>query len=346
MALSAAHKAALAKRPPKDETALRERLIGFMSARGLTDADMGALVGYSRAAISHFRLGRYSTLAMNPAALMDAIEEVVSKQDIDLEDEATGKLYTHTRDYRFLREAFYSALNNGLAYRLHGNPGTQKSYIARALRNEVLATDANRNGAARRVIWVEPLDHIAPHEFLKQIAIACRIHPSGTKVQLLLKIRYAFAGRRTLIVVDEAQRLSPECLETMRPLLDHKPHFGILFMGSHNLNDIFERYDLAQWHDRIRKGREMPGLSEEEADVILRQELPWLNAAQRAELIAASRRRDLGKILHLVRGDRRRPLPADAEIPTYINARRLFGAIESAQQKHAARHSEGAVTRD
>lgn len=335
MALSAAHKAALAAHP-QDETEMRARLIRFMAARGLTDADMAALTGYSRAAISHFRLGRYATLSANPAALMEVLDEVLAKNEIDLDDEPTGKLYTHTRDYKFLRQAFYSALDYGKAYQVHGNPGTQKSYVAWALRNEVAAADAHKNGAARRVIWVEPMARVAPQEFLKQIATACGLHPSGTKQQLVLKIRYALAGRRSVMVFDEAQRLSPECLENIRPLLDHKPFIGMLFMGTHNLNGIFERIELAQWDDRIQKGREMPGLNEEEAELILREELPWLNAAERKDLIARSRRKDLGALLRLTRGDRRHA-PALGEIPTYINARRLFRTIEGVQQKRAAR---------
>jgi DNA transposition AAA+ family ATPase len=337
MALSLATKAALAAGPQHQQEELRLRMCRFMAARGMVDRDMGREVGYSSQAIGHFRNGRYSRVAANPKALMDAIAEVLDVQDIDLDDEPTGKLYTHTLDYKFLREAFYSALNNGLAYRVHGNPGTQKSYIGRSLANEVKTTDANKNGSARRIVWVEPLDQVTPLEFLKQIAAACGILPCGTKAQLLLKIRYTLAGRRSLLVLDEAQRLSAACLEIIRPLLDHKPHVGMLFMGSHNLNDTFERYDLAQWHDRIRKGKELPGLSVDEADLILRDEMPWLNAADRKSLIESSRRKDLGKMLRMTGADRRRALPAANQIPTYINARRLFGTIQVAQQKRAAR---------
>ncbi|MBZ5509951.1 MAG: ATP-binding protein [Acidobacteriia bacterium] len=345
MALSVAFKAALAERPQPDETRLRARMQTFMAAHGLTDRDLGMLTGYSRVAISHFRLGRYGHVSANQSALMDAIDAAISDDKEDLDDEPTGKLYTHTLDYKFLRQAFYSALNNGFAYHVHGNPGTQKSYIGRALKNEVEAAEANLNGKARRVIWVEPLDQIAPLEFLKQIAAGCGLFPSGSKTQLVLKIRYALAGRRSLLVLDEAQRLSPACLEAIRPLLDHKPYVGMLFMGSHNLNLTFERFDLAQWHDRIRKGKELPGLSEEESQVILRAEMPWLNAAERKDLIERSRRDDLGALLLMSRGRRRRPLPAADEIPTYINARRLFGAIQVSQQRRAAR-SERADARD
>ena len=101
MALSVAFKAALAERPQPDETRLRARMQTFMAAHGLTDRDLGMLTGYSRVAISHFRLGRYGHVSANQSALMDAIDAAISDDKEDLDDEPTGKLYTHTLDYKF-----------------------------------------------------------------------------------------------------------------------------------------------------------------------------------------------------------------------------------------------------
>ena len=43
------------------------------------------------------------------------------------------------------------------------------------------------------------------------------------------------------MVFDEAQHLSIECLETIRELLDQPPHCGLLFAGTHELEEIFAR---------------------------------------------------------------------------------------------------------
>jgi type II secretory pathway predicted ATPase ExeA len=47
--------------------------------------------------------------------------------------------------------------------------------------------------------------------------------------------------RKVLLVFDEAQHLSIECLETLRELLDQPPHCGLLFAGTHELEQIFNR---------------------------------------------------------------------------------------------------------
>jgi DNA transposition AAA+ family ATPase len=47
-----------------------------------------------------------------------------------------------------------------------------------------------------------------------------------------------------LLVFDEAQHLSIECLETLRELLDQPPHCGLLFAGTHELEEIFTRQAL------------------------------------------------------------------------------------------------------
>ena len=46
------------------------------------------------------------------------------------------------------------------------------------------------------------------------------------------------------MVFDEAQHLSIACLETIRELLDQPPHCGLLFAGTHELEEIFTRKAL------------------------------------------------------------------------------------------------------
>jgi DNA transposition AAA+ family ATPase len=51
--------------------------------------------------------------------------------------------------------------------------------------------------------------------------------------------------RRALLVFDEAQHLSIECLETLRKLLDQPPHCGLLFADTHELEEIFTSVFMA-----------------------------------------------------------------------------------------------------
>ncbi len=336
MALSSEQHETLARRTPAEVRDLRRRLERFMTARGLSDRDVSALCGYSKAAVGIFRGGYYVRVAANAAALCAALEEMLSQYDEAelLDDDPTGTLYTHTRNYKLLRKYFYLALENGWAFYVHGNPGTQKSHVVQALAAEVRAAEASKNGHARRVLYIEPLPEQSPLETLKQIAAAAGIYPASTKAQLLLKIRSALAGRRALIVFDEAQNLTPVSLGTIKPLLDHKPYIGMLFLGTHNLAQIFEHPTLEHWRSRMHAGESLPGLDVEEAEVIVRAEMPWLGAAERKQLIATCTSTDLGAMLQAGYDRRRRALRRD-ELPSYISARKLFWTILEAQRAHA-----------
>ena len=121
-----------------------------------------------------------------------------------------------------------------------------------------------------------------------------------------------------LLVFDEAQHLSLECLETLRELLDQPPHCGLLFAGTHELEQIFTRQalELEQWRSRFHAGQALPGISEEEAVDIVRSELGWgLSQRKVQRLIAKSR------ITDLRHGGQH----------SYVSARRLFWVIRELQ---------------
>ena len=124
--------------------------------------------------------------------------------------------------------------------------------------------------------------------------------------------------RKVLLVFDEAQHLSIACLETLRELLDQPPHCGLLFAGTHELEQIFTRQalELEQWRSRFHAGQALPGISEEEAADIVHSELGLgLSPRKIQKLIAKSRITDLrngGKY-------------------SYVSARRLFWVIRELQ---------------
>ena len=126
------------------------------------------------------------------------------------------------------------------------------------------------------------------------------------------------ASARCYWFFDEAQHLSIECLETLRELLDQPPHCGLLFAGTHELEEIFTRQalELEQWRSRFHAGQALPGISEEEAAEIVHSEL-GLELSQRKlqKLIAKSRITDLR-----VGGQH-----------SYVSARRLFWVIRELQ---------------
>ncbi len=109
-----------------------------------------------------------------------------------------------------------------------------------------------------------------------------------------------------------------ECLETLRELLDQPSHCGLLFAGTHELEEIFthQALELEQWRSRFHAGQALPGISEEEAAAIVHWDL-GLGLSQRKiqELISKSRITDL----------------RDGGQHSYASARRLFWVIRELQ---------------
>jgi DNA transposition AAA+ family ATPase len=84
---------------------------------------------------------------------------------------------------------------------------------------------------------------------MKRVAQSCGAIGMGTVDRILRNLRFDLSQRKVLLVFDEAQHLSIACLETLRELLDQPPHCGLLFAGTHELEQIFTRQalELEQW---------------------------------------------------------------------------------------------------
>jgi len=318
MALTRERKAALAKIELPEDREVRVMLEEFLAISGFTEKDFGDACGYSRAAINLYRAGKYKGDEKGTLAIRAAIKEYIEGHR-DQARRDLGKLY-RKRNYQMLRKAFYGALDHGWAYCVYGPPGTQKSYVAEALIEDLRQQDAAKNGSARRVAYVYCRAGIKPMNLLQRIGIAAGMPSQGRVDQLIRKLQFHFSSRRVLLVLDEAQHLDDDCVEVVRELLDRPPYFGLLFMGSHDLQKIFQRLEMEQWRSRLQKAIELPGLDEEEATEIIAAELGTRPKAAVEKMIASSRVRDL----------RRGP------DYTYISARSLFFAIEQVKRLEGA----------
>jgi DNA transposition AAA+ family ATPase len=92
-----------------------------------------------------------------------------------------------------------------------------------------------------------------------------------------------------VVYFDEAQHLSPSCLETVRELFDELK-WSLCFAGSHNLDDVFIRFagELEQLDSRVIEKVYLPSLTQEEATGIIRSEMAGLDGAEIRTLIEAS----------------------------------------------------------
>ena len=60
-------------------------------------------------------------------------------------------------------------------------------------------------------------------DLMKRVAESCGAIGLGTVDRILRNLRFDLSDRKVVLVFDEAQHLSIECLETIRELLDQPP---------------------------------------------------------------------------------------------------------------------------
>lgn len=313
MALSHARRRELLAMNLPDSQRVRGEVRDYMDRTGLTEQDIGKRIAYSPVSVRMFMEGRYEKVAGNDTAFKKAALDFMATHPIGEGDKLDGRLY-ETENVRLLRKYFYEALDNGEAYYVEGDPGTQKSFVLERLVAELNRTELMKNGKGRRAYYVYCAQGVSRTQLLKTVAQACGSISVGDAPRIIRNLRFDFRSRRVLLVFDEAQHLTVECLEAVRELHDLSPHFGLLFAGSHQLAAMFTRHalELEQWNSRFSAGKRLPGLSEEESEEIIRAEL---GAKAKAAVVAT-----------LVKGSRVKALASAGE-HEYISARRLFKSL-------------------
>lgn len=286
------------------------RVTHFMAVSGLNTCDLAARINYARPTLNLFLNNRYHHVSGNDAGICAALETYMDRNPVDLPSEVEGTLY-ETQNVKLIRHCFIRALHQRCAYYFRGAPGCQKTFVLQHLVAEVVREEIKKDFPERRAYLIRCRIGIKPCDLLKRIAMAVGAVVLGGTDRIINNLRHELRKGKVLLIFDEAQFLSIECLETLRELLDIGL-VGLLFAGSHQLEDIFDRLDMAQWRSRIRKGEGLPGLSLEEAQGIVKSELPKISASSMADMIAKCYEVDY----------------YHREKRKYISARYLFWAID------------------
>ena len=317
MALSHAQRRKLLTATLPEAKEVRLELRDYLARTGMALSDFAHRVNYSRETIFCFLNGSYSRISSNDCNVRAAIRDFIAAHPIASPPVSIGKLYD-TENARLLGKYFYEALDHGRAYYVYGAPGTQKTYVLQHLIAELNRSEIAKNGKGRRAYYIYVRQGIRSLDLMKRVAENCGAIGLGTVDRILRNLRFDLCQRKVLLVFDEAQHLSIECLETIRELLDQPPHCGLLFAGTHQLEEIFTRQalELEQWRSRFHAGQALPGISDQEAAEIVRSELEFQLSEQKIQrLIAKSRITDLRN------GGRH----------DYVSARRLFWVIRELQ---------------
>ena len=317
MALSHAQRRQLLAATLPEANEVRLELQDYLARTGMAPIDFAHRINYSRQTLDSFLNDRYSHISANDRSIRAAIRDFIAAHPIASPPVSTGKLY-ETQNVRLLRKYFYEALDHRRAYYVYGAPGTQKTYVLQHLIAELNRSEIARNGEGRRAYYIYVRQGIRSLDLMKRVAESCGAIGVGSVDRILRNLRFDFSQRKVLLVFDEAQHLSIECLETIRELLDQPPHCGLLFTGTHELEEIFTRQalELEQWRSRFHAGQALPGISEQEAAEIVHSELGFKFSEPKIQrLIAKSRITDL----------------RNGGSHDYVSARRLFWVIRELQ---------------
>ena len=182
-----------------------------------------------------------------------------------------GFLYLSGKHRMALTLLEYGLMNQAGFAVISGDIGTGKTTLIRQLLNSM--DPAIKVGLISNT-------HQAFGDLMKWIALAFDLpHQGRNKVELYQDfmdfiIREYAQGRRTLLIIDEAQNMSAETLEELRMLsnvnADKDQVLQIMLVGQRELRDTLRRPDLVQFAQRIGVDYHLEPLSEQETSDYIR----------------------------------------------------------------------------
>ncbi len=208
-------------------------------------------------------------------------------------------LYLSPHHQEALGHLLYGTGEDGGFVQLTGEVGTGKTTVIRAL----LKQDMHNVDVA---LCLNP--RLTVDEFLAAICDELNIeYPrSGATLKTLVDAlnarlleRHA-QGRRTVLIIDEAQNLSPEVLEQVRLLTNLETHrhklMRIILVGQPELQDLLDRRDLRQLAQRITARYHLRPLTLAETIAYIRHRLAV--AGSRRDLFTAGAMRAVHRRAH------------------------------------------------
>ncbi|MDH5303164.1 MAG: AAA family ATPase [Gammaproteobacteria bacterium] len=177
-------------------------------------------------------------------------------------------LFMSARHGEALAHLVYGVTESGGFIQLTGEVGTGKTTLCRTLLLNRMPSNAD--------VAVVLNPQLSAHEFLESICEELGItppQPRGSIKALIDALNHHLLaahaeGRRTILVVDEAQNLAPDVLEEVRLLTNLETSkqklLQIILIGQPELRELLARTDLRQLAQRITGRYHLEPLSREE----------------------------------------------------------------------------------
>ena len=242
----------------------------FLVRTGLSPQDLAARLGIGESTLRMYIYGRYPDMSGTrdthfiSARLWPFISERWPKAEAKLD----ASQMLETKGYGKIRECLEEALEHGVFSLIYGPPSSEKSFVLENL-------CAQFREAGKDAVYIYCQTRHTPTDLLRAIARSCEIWiRSNYRHAYIEALRTEFKSRAKLpvLVLDEAQHLGVDALETVRDLHEltrrgtGRRGCGIVLAGSHNLHLQFERRkaDLEQWISRTPYRVELAGMTREE----------------------------------------------------------------------------------
>jgi len=207
-------------------------------------------------------------------------------------------LFLSERHSEALAHLTYGVQESGGFIQLTGEVGTGKTMTVRSLLQQLPAN-------CDMAVILNP--RVTPAEFLLAICDELQLYvPEGTgqSVKAIVDLLTQFLidahsrGRRVVVMVDEAQNLSPDVLEQVRLLTNLETStqklLQIILVGQPELRELLERNDLRQLAQRITGRYHLESLTRAEAVAYVRHRLRVAGAV--GEIFTSAALRELHRL--------------------------------------------------
>lgn len=294
----------------------------YLAKTHLTIEQLGFSIGYSGQTMNRFLLGRYhDSPARSTKPITAALTKFIESNPAAEPEMKRAKLY-RTENFDTILRWFDYCQQRGKMCCMYGPPGSQKTFAVEHIIADQRTDDLARGAVHQRAFYIYCSQGIRPAELVLKMAEAASLPARGRIHRNMAMLRFSLRARKAIFVFDEAQHLSVECLEIVRELNDLPPHFGMMLLGSHGLQQRFSARaaELEQWNSRIAQSIELPGISNETAEAIVREELGTMadNSGKVGSLLEACMAVDIYS--------RRRE-------KKYRSARKLFNSLEVIKER-------------